>query len=140
DRVATVAEGVESIDPEPDQVRRRGDVRGVAGPPRGVEADAAGSEGGGEVRGKGARRAIGGADQQRRRLGQGPLVLEEGGEQQRLERRRGAELDSVAVGVAHIGGERAEARVLGGYLDKWSQAHGRQSARIARSGPCVDSR
>ena len=41
DRVAAIAEGVEGVDPQPDEVRGRGHVRGVAGSARGVEADAA---------------------------------------------------------------------------------------------------
>src|SRR5262249_40359341 len=45
--IAALPERVEGVDPKPAQVRRRGDVRGVAGSPRRVEADAARGEVGG---------------------------------------------------------------------------------------------
>ena len=83
-------ERVERVDPQPDQVRRRGDVGGVAGAARGVEADAARRQVGAQVGGEVAGGAVVGADQQRRAAGQPAVVLEQRRQQQRPQHRRGA--------------------------------------------------
>ena len=90
DRVVFAAERVERVDPQPDQVRRRGDVGGVAGAARGVEADPARRQVGAQVGGEVAGGAVVGADQQRRAARQPAVVLEQRRQQQRPQHRRGA--------------------------------------------------
>ena len=121
DRVLLVAERVEGVDPEADQVRRRRHVRGVPGAARGVEADPARRQVGAQVGGEVACRAVVGADQQGGVPGQPAVVVEQRGEQQRPQRRRGAHLDRRTGRVGDAGkrfrSERVEALVLGGDLD-----------------------
>ncbi len=118
DRVAALAQRVERVDPQADQVRRRGDVRGVAGAARGIEADAARRQVGAQVGGEVAGRAIVGADQQGGTIGEPAIVLEQGRQQQRPQRLRGADLDRRAGRRrAHLAGERVQALVLCGDLE-----------------------
>ena len=105
DRVTALAERVEGIDPEADEVRRRGDVRGVAGPPRRVEPDPARRQVGGEVGGEVAGGAVVGADQERRPPGEAAIVLEDRREEQRPQGARGAHADRLAAA-----GRRRQAR------------------------------
>ncbi len=117
DRVAALAQRVERVDPQADEVRRGRDVRGVASAARGVEADAARRQVGAQVGGQVASRAIVGADQQGGALGEAAIVLEQRRQQQRPQRLRGADLDRRArARRAHLAGERVQALVLGGYL------------------------
>ena len=91
DRVLLVAEGVEGVDAEADEMRRRRHVRGVAGAARGVEADAAGRQVGAQVGGEVAAGAVVGADEERRAAGEAAIVLEQRREQQRAQHRGGAD-------------------------------------------------
>jgi hypothetical protein len=118
DRVGFGGERVERVDPQPDQVRRRRDAGGVAGPARGVEADPARRHVGAQVGGEVAGRAVVGADQQRRPAGEAAVVLQQRRQQQRPQHRRGAHLDRLAIadGGAHAAAERVDALVLCGYL------------------------
>ena len=133
---ASARERVEGVDPQPDQVRRRRHVRGVAGPARGVEADPARRQVGAQVGGEVAGGAVVGGDQQRRAAGEAAVVLEQRRQQQRPQHRRGAHVDRLAPvgGRAHAAGERVHALVLGGDLDQGAKAHGSENARIGRSG------
>ena len=56
---------------------------------------------------------------ERRAIGEPTVVLEQGGEQQRTQRRRGADADARLSGprIAGVGDERVEALVLGGNVD-----------------------
>ena len=87
---ASASERVERGDPQADEVRRRRYVRGVAGAARGVVADPARRQEGAQVGGEVAGGAVVGADQQRRPAGQPAVVLEQRGQQQRPQHRRGA--------------------------------------------------
>ena len=134
-RVLLVAQRLQGVDPQADQMRGRGDVRGIAGAARGIEADPAGRKVGAQIGGEVAGRAIVGADEQGRPAGQTTVVLEQGRQQQRPQSGRGAELDGCAAARgAHLAGERVQALVLGGYLDQRMKAHGKRRARIERSG------
>ena len=86
-------ERVERVDPQPDQVRRRRDVRGEAGAARGVEADPARGQVGAQVGGEVAGGAVVGADQQRRAPGEPALVLEHRRQQQRSQHRGGRDIE-----------------------------------------------
>ena len=114
DRVVLAGERVERVDPQPDQVRRRGDVGGVAGAARGVEADPAGSEVGTQVGGQVAGGAIVGGDDQGGALGEAAVVLQQCRQQQRAQHRRGADGDRLTAGggLAGAAGERVDALVL----------------------------
>ena len=123
-------------------MRRRGDVGGVAGPARGVEADAARRQVGAQVGGEITGRAIVGADQQRRATGEPAIVLEQRRQQQRSQHRRGrAPRPSrrPSAGVAHAAAERVDALVLGGDLDQWAEAHEGRRCRIGWAGMRLDS-
>ncbi len=124
-RVVLAPERVESVDPQPDQVRRRGDVGGEAGPARGVEADAARRQVGAQVGGEVAGGAVVGADDQRRALGEPAVVLEQRRQQQRPQHRRGGDLDLLAAGggIAHAARQRVDALVLGGYVYERTKTH-----------------
>ena len=107
-------------------MRRRRHLRSEAGAARGIETDAAGGEVGAQVGGEVAGRAVVGGDQQRRAGGEAAIVLEQRREQQRAQHRRGGDLDRLAAGggLAHAPGERVDALVLGGDLEKGTKAHG----------------
>ncbi len=128
DRVLVRAQGVEGVDPEADQVRRRRDVGGIAGASRGIEADPARRQVGLQVGGQVAPRAVVGADQESRPPGEAAVVLEQGREQQGAEHRGGSHSDrgTGRVGDAgeHFRSQRVDALVLGGNLNKGSEAHG----------------
>src|SRR5262249_53728911 len=111
------AQRVERVDAQPDEVRRRGDVRGVAGPAGGIETDTARGEVGAQVRGEVAGGAVVGADQEGGAGGEGAVVLEQGRQQEGPQRRRGAGLGRLpAARRAHFAGERVQALVLGGEI------------------------
>jgi hypothetical protein len=95
-------------------------VGGVAGPPRGVEADPARRQVGAQVGGEVAGGAVVGADQQGRPSGEAAVVLEQRRQQQRPQHRRGPHRNRLApVGRrAHATGERVDALVLSGNLYK----------------------
>ena len=119
DRVGLRRERVEGVDPQADQVRRRGDVGGVAGAARGVVADPARRQVGAQVGRQVAGGAVVGGDEQRRAPGEAAVVLEQRGDQQRAQRRRGAQRRALAGpgGVANAPGERVEALVLEGDVE-----------------------
>ena len=112
------AERVEGVDPQPDEVRRRRHVRGVAGPPRGVEADPPRRQVSAQVGGQVAAGAVVGGDQQRRPAGEAAVVFEQRRQQQRPQRRRDPQrLRLPTVGRRpHAAAERVQALVLGGDL------------------------
>ena len=90
DRVLLSAKRIKGIDPQPDEVGRRGDVGGVAGSPRGVEANPARRQVGTQIGGQITGGAIVGADHQGRAIGEPAIVLEQGRNQQRSKHCRDA--------------------------------------------------
>jgi hypothetical protein len=126
DRVLLIAQGVERVDAQSDQVRRRSDVRGEAGTARGIETDAARRQVGAQIGRQVAGRTVVRGDQQRRPAGKAAIVLEHRRQQQRPQHRRGSNIDRLGAldGRTHVAGKRVDALVLGGYLNQRSKAHG----------------
>jgi hypothetical protein len=89
-------ERVERPDPQPDQVRRRCQVRLVAGAARGVVADPARREVGAERAGEVASADIVGGDDQGRPVIQALLRVEQRREQVGPDRAGGAQVDRLA--------------------------------------------
>ena len=94
--VAGPGERVERPDPQPDQVRRRRQVRLVAGPARRVVADPARGQVGAERAGEVAGADVVGGDHQRRSRGEPLVGVEQRREQIWPDRSRGAQVDRLA--------------------------------------------
>ena len=125
-------------------MRRRRQVRLVAGSPRGVEADAARREVGAELGREVAGGAVVGGDAEHRPPGQAGIVLRERGEHVGTDAggdagaRRGT-----GRGVGHLGGEAAEDVVLGSEIEQRAEAARLGRGRFAHSSklagaPCSE--
>jgi hypothetical protein len=112
-------EGVERRDAQPDEVRRRDEVRLVGDPPRRVEANRSGRQPGAQVHGQVARGAVVAGHHQRRASWS---LVEEGGDQVRAQ--RGGDVGTAAVARQCGGG-----RVVGGVVKEGSEHDERPRTR-----------
>ncbi len=116
-------ERVEGGDPQPDEVRRRRQVRFVAGAARRVVADAARREVGAELGGEVTGAAVIGGDAENRAARQAGLGLGQRREQVGPQPGRDGDLQLVAgSGARDLGGERRERVVAMGELEQGRRA------------------
>ena len=124
-------EGVERGDPQAHEVRRRRDVRGVAGPARWVVVDSPRSQVGAQLACEVAGADVVRSDNHHRRGAQRVRIVGESGDQVGLDGRRGVGFDR--LGPRRGSRERAECLIRGGELQQRAQCHGRQ--RLAGPTP-----
>ena len=118
-RLRVSRQGVQGSNPEPDQVGRRGEGGGVAGPARGVVADPAGSHVGGEGGGQVAGAEVVGGDDEGRATGEARLGIEQRSEQVGPDRAGSAQVDRLAG--PDRGREDGEALILEREVTKLSE-------------------